>query len=42
LVRGFVKWLLTDGQSFAASVNFAKLPTDLQSKALAQLNKVQG
>jgi len=42
LVRGFVKWLLTDGQSFAAGVNFAKLPADLQQKALAQLNKVQG
>jgi len=42
LVKGFVRWLLTDGQSFAASVNFAKLPADLQQKALSQLNKVQG
>lgn len=42
LVRGFVKWLLTDGQSFAAGVNFAKLPAELQQKALAQLDKVKG
>jgi phosphate transport system substrate-binding protein len=42
LVKGFVKWLLTDGQGFAASANFAKLPAALQQQALAQLNKVQG
>jgi phosphate transport system substrate-binding protein len=41
LVKGFVKWLLTDGQNLAAGVNFAKLPTALQQKALAQLDKVQ-
>jgi phosphate transport system substrate-binding protein len=40
LVKGFVKWLLTDGQALAASVNYSKLPTELQTKALAQLDKV--
>jgi phosphate transport system substrate-binding protein len=40
-VKGFVKWLLTDGAQYAASVNFAKLPAELQTKALAQLDKVQ-
>lgn len=40
LVKGYVKWLLTDGQAFAESVGFAKLPADLQTKALAQLDKV--
>jgi phosphate transport system substrate-binding protein len=40
-VKGFVKWLLTDGQQFAESVNFAKLPDSLKQKALAQLDKVQ-
>jgi phosphate transport system substrate-binding protein len=40
-VKGFVKWLLTDGQKFAESVNFAKLPDSLQQKALSQLDKVQ-
>jgi phosphate transport system substrate-binding protein len=41
LVKGFVKWLLTDGQNLAAASNFSKLPTALQQKALAQLDKVQ-
>lgn len=40
-VKEFVKWLLTDGQAFAEAANFAKLPTALQQKALAQLEKVQ-
>jgi phosphate transport system substrate-binding protein len=40
-VKGFLKWLLTDGQSVAAGVNFAKLPTALQQKALAQIEKVK-
>jgi phosphate transport system substrate-binding protein len=40
-VKGFVKWLLTDGQQFAAGVGYSKLPTELQTKALAQLDKVQ-
>jgi phosphate transport system substrate-binding protein len=42
LVRGYAKFLLTDAQGFAASVNFAKLPDTLQQKALAQIAKVQG
>jgi phosphate transport system substrate-binding protein len=40
LVKGFVKWLLTDGQKYAEGVGFAKLPAALQTKALAQLDKV--
>jgi len=40
-VKGFIKWLLTDGQQFADGVGYAKLPTALQQKALAQLDKVQ-
>jgi phosphate transport system substrate-binding protein len=41
LVKGFVRYLLTDGQSVAKEVNFAALPSSLQQKALAQLDKVQ-
>jgi phosphate transport system substrate-binding protein len=41
-VKGFVKWLLTDGQQFANGVGYAKLPDTLQQKALVQLDKVQG
>jgi phosphate transport system substrate-binding protein len=39
-VKAFVKWLLTDGSTFAAGVNFASLPADLQTKALAQVDKI--
>ncbi|MCU1378090.1 MAG: phosphate transporter periplasmic phosphate-binding protein [Acidimicrobiales bacterium] len=39
-VKGFVTYVLTDGQSEAASVDYAKLPAALATKALAQLDKV--
>ncbi len=42
LVKAFVRYLLTDGQPIAKEVNFAALPSSLQQKALAQLDKVQG
>jgi phosphate transport system substrate-binding protein len=41
MVKGFLKWLLTDGQQFAEPVHFAKLPAELQEKALAQVEKIQ-
>jgi phosphate transport system substrate-binding protein len=40
LVKGFVRYMLTDGQSIAKDVNFAPLPSSLQQKALAQLDKI--
>jgi phosphate transport system substrate-binding protein len=40
-VKGFLKWLLTDGQQFAEPVHFAKLPPELQEKALTQVEKIQ-
>jgi phosphate transport system substrate-binding protein len=40
-VKAFVRWLITDGQQYAESIHFAKLPAELQQKALAQLDKVQ-
>jgi len=40
LVKGFVRYLLTDGQAVAKDVNFAALPSSLQQKALAQLDKI--
>lgn len=40
LVKGFVRYLLTDGQSVAKDVNFAPLPSSMQQKALAQLDKI--
>ncbi|HEX6677399.1 MAG TPA: phosphate ABC transporter substrate-binding protein PstS [Actinomycetes bacterium] len=41
LVKAFVRYVLTDGQGIAKDVNFASLPSGLQQKALAQLDKVQ-
>jgi phosphate transport system substrate-binding protein len=41
LVKDFVRYVLTDGQPLAKDVNFAALPSGLQQKALAQLDKVQ-
>jgi phosphate transport system substrate-binding protein len=40
LVRGFVRYMLTDGQSIAKDTNYAPLPSSLQQKALAQLDKI--
>ena len=40
LVKEFVKYVLTDGASLAAEVNFATLPDSIKTKALAQLDKV--
>jgi phosphate transport system substrate-binding protein len=41
LVKGFVKWLLTDGQKLAGDKDFASLPAALQTKALAKLDSVK-
>jgi phosphate transport system substrate-binding protein len=42
LVKGFVKYLLNDGQDLAKEVDFAPLPASLKEKALAQVDKIQG
>jgi phosphate transport system substrate-binding protein len=39
-VKGFVTFLLTDGQALAKGVSFTGLPDALKTKALAQLDKV--
>jgi phosphate transport system substrate-binding protein len=41
MVKAFVRYVLTDGQALAKDVNFAALPSSMQQKALAQLDKVQ-
>jgi phosphate transport system substrate-binding protein len=40
LVKGWVTYVLTDGQAEAESVDYAKLPTELATSALDQLDKV--
>ena len=39
-VKGFVRFVLTDGQTLAGTVNYAKLPETLRVQALAQLDKI--
>jgi phosphate transport system substrate-binding protein len=41
LVKGFVKWLLTDGREFADPAGYAVLPAALQTRALAKLDTVK-
>jgi phosphate transport system substrate-binding protein len=40
-VKGFVKWMLADGQNDAETLAYAKLPKEVVTKELAALNKVQ-
>ncbi|MEV2237407.1 phosphate ABC transporter substrate-binding protein PstS [Micromonospora sp. NPDC049891] len=42
LVKGFLTYLLNDGQELAEEVDFAPLPASLKEKALAQVEKIQG
>jgi phosphate transport system substrate-binding protein len=41
LVKGFVKWLLTDGRQYADAAGYAVLPEKLQKDALAKLDTVK-
>lgn len=41
-IKGWLTYLLTDAQALAADVDFAPLPADLQAKALAQVDQIQG
>jgi phosphate transport system substrate-binding protein len=40
-IKGFLNFILTDGQKVANSVGYASLPTELVTKAIAQLDKVK-
>jgi phosphate transport system substrate-binding protein len=41
-IKGWLTYLLTDAQELAPEVDFAPLPAGLQTKALAQIDKIQG
>lgn len=41
-IKGWLNYLLTDGQDLATSVDFAPLPTAMRDKALAQISLIQG
>lgn len=40
-VKGFVKYVLTDGQDLAASIGFARLPARILNAAIAELKMVK-
>ncbi len=40
--RCFINYVLTAGQELAGEVDYARLPANLDEKALAQLDKIQG
>lgn len=42
LVKGFITYVLNDGQDLANELQYAKLPDTLKQKAVAQLEKIQG
>ena len=39
-LKGFLEYIVTDGQDLAEAVDYAKLPDALQQKALAQLDNI--
>jgi len=41
-IKGWLTYLLTEGQNLAKDVDFAPLPTALRDKALAQITQIQG
>src|SRR6267143_668388 len=40
-IKGFVKWMLADGQNYTEALSYAKLPKDVVAKELKALNNVQ-
>jgi len=42
LIRGFLTYLLNEGQKLAPTIDFAPLPADLRTKALANIAKIGG
>jgi phosphate transport system substrate-binding protein len=40
-IKGFVKWMLTDGQSYTEQLSYAKLPKEVVAKEEKALAKVQ-
>ena len=42
LVKAFLTYILTDGQTLAPSVDFSGLPDSLKTKAMDQLDKIEG
>jgi phosphate transport system substrate-binding protein len=40
-IKGFLKWMLTDGQSYCERLSYAKLPKPIVDKELKAINNIQ-
>jgi phosphate transport system substrate-binding protein len=40
-IKGFLKWMLSNGQAYAEPLSYAKLPKEVVEKELKAINKVQ-
>jgi phosphate transport system substrate-binding protein len=40
-IKGFLKWMLTDGQSYCEQLSYAKLPKEVVDKELKAINNIQ-
>jgi phosphate transport system substrate-binding protein len=40
-IKGFLKWALADGQSYAEALSYAKLPKEVVAKEVKAINKIQ-
>jgi phosphate transport system substrate-binding protein len=40
-IKGFVKWMLADGQSYTEALSYAKLPKEIVSKEMKAISKIQ-
>jgi phosphate transport system substrate-binding protein len=40
-IKGFLKWALADGQSYAESLSYAKLPKEVVAKEVKAIDKIQ-
>jgi phosphate transport system substrate-binding protein len=40
-IKGFLKWMLTDGQTYCEQLSYAKLPKEVVQKETQAINKIQ-
>ena len=40
-IKGFLKWAMGDGQSYAEALSYSKLPKEVVAKELKAINKIQ-
>jgi phosphate transport system substrate-binding protein len=40
-IKGFVTWMLADGQNYAESLSYAKLPKEVVDRELKAISKIQ-